>query len=59
LNCSHPNLLRDANGVLRCLTCKQAVTETEPPTVNASGRKIGFEAEAEKPKRTRKKKAEA
>lgn len=59
MSCSHPNILRGADGVLRCLTCKQAVTEPEPPTVNASGRKIGFEAEKKPPRRTTKKKTEA
>jgi hypothetical protein len=54
-------MLRGADGVLRCLTCKQAVEEAEPPTVNAGSRKIGFNAEPEKKpvKRTTKKKTEA
>lgn len=49
MECSHPNLLRGADGVLRCLTCGQAVEEAKP------------EAEPEKKpvKRTAKKKAEA
>ena len=55
VECSHPNLLHGADGVLRCLTCGQAVEEAELPTVNAGGRKIGFNAEPEKPKRARKK----
>lgn len=61
MNCSHPNILRGADGVLRCMSCGADVEAPEPPTVNASGRKIGFEAETEKPKRTRttRKKAEA
>jgi hypothetical protein len=54
-------MLRGADGVLRCLTCKQAVEEAEPSTVNDGGRKIGFNAEPEKKpvKRTTKKKTEA
>ena len=56
--CSHPNILRGADGVLRCLTCGADVEAPEPPTVNVSGRKIGFDADADKPKRARKKKSE-
>jgi hypothetical protein len=50
MGCSHPNILRGADGVLRCLTCKQAV---EPIPTKA-------EAEPEKKpaKRTRKAKAD-
>lgn len=61
MGCSHPNILRGADGVLRCLTCKQAVEEAEPTTVNTGSRKIGFNAEPEKKpvKRTTKKKTEA
>ena len=47
MECSHPNQIRGSDGVLRCLTCGQAV---EPIPTKA-------EAEPEKkpaPKRTRK-----
>ena len=50
MECSHPNLLHGADGVLRCLACGQAV---EPiPT------KADAEPEKKPAKRTRKAKAD-
>lgn len=51
MECSHPNLLRGADGVLRCLTCGQAV---EPIPIKAE-----VEPEKKPAKRTAKKKTEA
>lgn len=58
MSCEHKRM-KSVNCVLYCADCGARLDKTlEPQTVNASGRKIGFEAEAEKPRRTRKKKAE-
>lgn len=51
MECSHPNQIRGSDGVLRCLTCGQAV-EPIPARAEAEPEKKPVKKPA--PKRTRK-----